>query len=250
MANYPTSVTSFSNQVAGGVIQPSHVNTLQDEVNAIEAGLLNGTAPLNSSNSTVAALSVTGGSTFVGSVTISSNLQVSGNSTITGSLTVSSNITVTGGQIAFPAAQSASAGANTLDDYEEGSWTPVIGGASATSGQTYATQVGRYVKIGQFVLAQFDAALSAKGTITGVIQIQGLPFTALNVTSGEAGGSIGTFLNLATSWMSLLIYTSFNNTIGLVSGLNSSAVSATQLVGTDIGNTTQLIGSLTYRANA
>ena len=63
-ASYPGAVKTFAARSAGQVIDASHVNDLQDEVNAIEAGLLNATAPLNSSNSTVAALSVSGASTF------------------------------------------------------------------------------------------------------------------------------------------------------------------------------------------
>lgn len=69
MASYPGAVKSFVSRNAGDVIQPAHINDLQDEVNAIEAGLLNGTAPLNSSNSTMASLSVVGNATF-GSSTI------------------------------------------------------------------------------------------------------------------------------------------------------------------------------------
>jgi len=68
MASYPGAVKTFTTRNAGDVIQPSHVNDLQDEVNAIEAGLLQGSAPLNSSNSTVASLSVTGNCTVVGSI--------------------------------------------------------------------------------------------------------------------------------------------------------------------------------------
>lgn len=72
---YPGSVTTFTTKNTGDTIQASHVNDLQTEVNAIEAGLINGTAHLQSSNSTVANLSVSGGSTFAGAVT--------GNDTVT-----------------------------------------------------------------------------------------------------------------------------------------------------------------------
>ncbi len=86
MANYPGSVTTFATKNTGDTIQAAHVNTLQDEVNAIEAGLLNGTARLNSSHSTLVALSVTGGSTIgtlqAGASTVAS-LSVSGASTVT-----------------------------------------------------------------------------------------------------------------------------------------------------------------------
>lgn len=77
MASYPTSVKTFASRNAGDTIQPSHVNDLQDEVNALEAGLLNGTANLNSSNTTVTNLNVTGKSTFVGQVTFGSTFTFS-----------------------------------------------------------------------------------------------------------------------------------------------------------------------------
>lgn len=72
MANFPTSVTTFANRSAGQAIASAHINSVQDEINAIEDGYLNGTARLNSSNSTVTNLSVAGGSTFVGSAVFSS----------------------------------------------------------------------------------------------------------------------------------------------------------------------------------
>lgn len=65
MATYPGAVKSFTTKNAGDTIQPSHVNDLQDEVNAIEDGLLNGTAPLNSSRITAPAIQIANGSTFL-----------------------------------------------------------------------------------------------------------------------------------------------------------------------------------------
>jgi hypothetical protein len=64
MASFPTSVKSFTSKNTGDVIQAAHVNDLQDEVNAIEAGYLNGTANLNSSRATVTSLQVSGASTI------------------------------------------------------------------------------------------------------------------------------------------------------------------------------------------
>lgn len=68
MPSFPASVKSFTTKLdgAGNPINAAHVNDIQDEVNAIEAGYLNATARLNSSASTLAALSVTGGSTLAG----------------------------------------------------------------------------------------------------------------------------------------------------------------------------------------
>lgn len=66
-ASYPTSVKSFVTRNAGDTIQPAHVNDLQDEVNAIESGLLTGTAPVSASNASFVHLSVTGDSTLASS---------------------------------------------------------------------------------------------------------------------------------------------------------------------------------------
>ena len=89
--------------------------------------------------------------------------------------------------VKFPASHVPSADANMLDDYEEGPWTPVLGGSGGQTGQTHSVQSGIYVKIGRLVVCNFRVALSAKGTITGNLQISGLPFAA----SVQAGISIG-----------------------------------------------------------
>jgi hypothetical protein len=91
-------------------------------------------------------------------------------------------LSLTLGQIAFPATQNASANANTLDDYEEGTWTPVIGGTGGESGQTYANQVGKYIKVGKLVHVQCYPTLTNKGTITTGVVIKGLPFVSENTS--------------------------------------------------------------------
>ena len=82
-----------------------------------------------------------------------------------------------GAGITFPATQSASSNANTLDDYEEGTFTPVISGTSTAGTGTYSLQNGAYVKIGKMVQYQIYIILTAH-TGTGDIAIGGLPFTA------------------------------------------------------------------------
>jgi len=85
MATYPGGVKTFTTKVdgAGNKVFASHINDLQDEVTAIEDGLLNGTAPVTSSRVTAAALQVAGGSTFTGAV------RVAGTSTFEGVATFS-----------------------------------------------------------------------------------------------------------------------------------------------------------------
>lgn len=86
------------------------------------------------------------------------------------------------GNLAFPATQVASSDANTLDDYEEGSWTPVITGTSTAGTATYASQLGSYVKIGRLVHVNALIDWSAH-TGTGNMIISGLPFS----DGGSAG---------------------------------------------------------------
>jgi hypothetical protein len=78
--------------------------------------------------------------------------------------------------ITFPATQVASADANTLDDYEEGTWTPAL---STTSGSiSFSSVGGAYTKIGRLVYVR--ASFSGTATIsspTGDLKLTSLPFT-------------------------------------------------------------------------
>jgi hypothetical protein len=93
--------------------------------------------------------------------------------------------------IGFPATQSASNDANTLDDYEEGTWTPRIEfGSGGVTGITYNTRTGYYVKIGSFVCYQGIITLSNKGSSTGAVTIQGMPFSLCGSGNANASGAI------------------------------------------------------------
>ena len=80
--------------------------------------------------------------------------------------------------IVFPATQVSSADANTLDDYEENSWTPVLKFGGNSVGMTYGTQAGLYTKIGRQVTVTGYISLQAKGSSVGNATITGLPFTS------------------------------------------------------------------------
>lgn len=87
------------------------------------------------------------------------------------------------GQVVFPATQNPSANPNTLDDYEEGTWTPVL--TFATPGNlavTYSLQNGYYTKIGRLVSISFVMVTSAFTwtTASGQLFVNGLPFTPVN----------------------------------------------------------------------
>jgi hypothetical protein len=81
-----------------------------------------------------------------------------------------------GAGITFPATQSASSDANTLDDYEEGSWTPAD---ASGAGLTFTSVTARYTKIGNVVTV--FAKLTYPSTVSGVqAKISGLPFATAN----------------------------------------------------------------------
>lgn len=106
--------------------------------------------------------------------------------------------------VAFPATQVASGDANTLDDYEEGTWTPVLGGTSE-SGQSYSGDTGgRYVKIGTLVLCGFFLTMTTEGTISGNGQLKGLPFASMG-GPGNQQMFLANFLwqNFADTWVNV-----------------------------------------------
>lgn len=120
------------------------------------------------------------GLTYIPSANV--NLNIANPSSITvGNLTATGNISLTGtltNGIKFPATQVSSADANTLDDYEEGTWTPVVYFGANT--QTRITGTGydnhRYTKIGRVVYFSSELYFS-KSSGTGAFSIAGLPFT-------------------------------------------------------------------------
>jgi hypothetical protein len=86
--------------------------------------------------------------------------------------------------ITFPATQSAQSDANTLDDYEEGTFTPTVAGTTTAGTGTYSVQIGRYVKIGKQVTVWVRLTWSAH-TGTGKGVIANLPFTSQSISGGN-----------------------------------------------------------------
>jgi len=107
------------------------------------------------------------------------------------------------GQVKFPASQNASSDVNTLDDYEEGTWTPKIHDATGSDGegQTYSTQAGFYTKIGDLVTLFGSLRMTSVGTLSSLIRIANFPFTVKN-TANLKGMCIVTYasgLDLTTA---------------------------------------------------
>jgi hypothetical protein len=75
--------------------------------------------------------------------------------------------------------------ANLLNDYEEGTFTPTLGGASSDPTVGYATQSGKYTKIGNTVFIDVIVYLNSISGGGGNANIRGLPFTSNNRGTGS-----------------------------------------------------------------
>lgn len=83
-----------------------------------------------------------------------------------------------------------------LNDYEEGTFTPVIAGSSSAGTASYVAQAGSYTKIGRMVYFQVYLSWSS-GTGTGDLYVSGLPFLSSALPFGVA--STAYQLNIALS---------------------------------------------------
>jgi len=126
-------------------------------------------------------------------------------------LALDSAVPNAGTGITFPATQSASSNANTLDDYEEGTWTPTVLGSSTPGTGTYTHQIGNYVKVGQMVCASALITITAH-TGTGNLLFGGLPFNTSNSNGlNRFGVAIGGLNNLALSATNVAMIKAANN---------------------------------------
>lgn len=148
------------------------------------------------------------------------------------------------GQLAFPAGQNASADPNTLDDYEEGSWTPGLSFGGASVGITYgALNLGRYTKVGRLCVASGTLQLSNKGTSSGLAALTGLPFASPNVTlwTSCAIGYAAAMTSITGAVLGLQL---FNDT--RINLFHSNNGNAAQLSNTNFTNGTQLHFTVAY----
>ncbi len=191
------------------------------------------------------------GTTTLTLPTTSGTVALTASPTFTGQATIPT-INLTGGQIVFPATQSASANANTLDDYEEGTWTPSWVGATTAGSCTYNTGAtnGAYVKIGQLVYVTFSLVATSTHSGTGVLLLRGLPF-AVGSASGWGGSpSIGYWGSLAVSCNYISGYADAGNTGFSVMYTASAQGTITSSSTSFIQNNSHIIGTFVYRASA
>jgi hypothetical protein len=191
------------------------------------------TLTLGESGDTV---SVPSGATLSGtSIALSGNIGLGG-----------ATPTTSGTGITFPATASASTDANTLDDYEEGTWTPDLSFGGSNTGITYSIQAAKYTKIGNRVLFDLAILLTSKGVETGAANIT-LPFTPSDefpATGHESAVTIGFLLNANANFFRAGI---FSSNIIIFDSTSSNAAGETQ---TAFNNNTNVRMTGSYKTNA
>jgi hypothetical protein len=137
--------------------------------------------------------------------------------------------------------------ANALDDYEEGTWTPIIMGyaQSTPASQTYSSQVGHYTKVGRLVYATYAITLTNKGNMSGdYVLLQGFPFSR---GGGANFGGLTYFSNMATSVSSMFWEVTTSADAGWLQYISSSGSTGTSYMNVSgLNNNTIIQGSVVY----
>lgn len=135
-------------------------------------------------------------------------------------------------------------------DYESGSWTPVLEGATTAGTQTYSLQAGRYIKLGPLVWVSAALSLSAFDVATsGNMRITGLPFSVSNIAGLTTPLSVSNLkaINLDVAggfYFPLLDFQKGSSYINMSEGGDN--VTPVALTEADFGNTSAIKIAGTY----
>lgn len=124
-----------------------------------------------------------------------------------------------------------------LNWYEEGAFTPTIAFGGGTTGIVYTTQSGVYTRIGRAVTFNIRIVLSSKGSSTGTLRINGLPFSAVTncypsyLTDNMALGT-GYYPMFTTSGTQIICYLSNNGSNSSITDTHCTNTTILSLTGT------------------
>ena len=187
----------------------------------------------------------------VDSATISGNASVGGTFGVTGATTLSNTLGVTGvstlsDNIVFGASGkgvhlgvTSATASNLIDDYEEGTWTPSVGGDT-----TYNTQRGRYVKIGSQVTLWFFLQINQRNSVGVPYIVGGSPFTNSSAVAGS--GLIHYFQSIQNSAVVLTCRIDTGGANINVSGATGSATTVANVNHDWVGNGSEVFGFVTH----
>lgn len=155
---------------------------------------------------------------------------------ITSAVSGGANLQVSDG-ITFPATTVVSTNPNTLDDYEEGSFTPTISGSTTAGAGTYGARVGVYTKIGNMLYFYAYVTWTAH-TGTGNLLLTALPFTS------SASANLAPIVNVVGSSLTFAnqLYASISGSSTQVDLRTMSTGAATAAVAMDTAATVIVTG--------
>ena len=147
----------------------------------------------------------------------------------------------TNGSVVFD--QTGYTAANSLDDYEEGTWTPNVGGNA-----TYNHQIGIYTKIGRHVFIRGDININVLGT-GSANTLSGLPFSGNYQGTPQGAINVMYYSNVAQNYLWMSGYV-LNNQAGAYFTGNNTYATTIQYNGSNIfGNNARVLFSASYTAD-
>jgi len=143
--------------------------------------------------------------------------------------------------------------ANTLDDYEEGSWTPSVTGTTGGTVTSYHNRAGRYIKIGNQVTLWFYFHTQSVSGMSGTAEIAGLPFSFTSDLANNAGmGTVSAYYLNDSSLRDITLVRAVGGKIGLLGSLSSNGITGNagwSNVAATAFSGTALQGVFTYRSS-
>jgi hypothetical protein len=135
----------------------------------------------------------------------------------------------------------------TLDDYEEGTWTPVI--SDGTNDGTSDVAVATYVKVGVHVHVQGRIRLSSLGSASGALRLTGLPFNSKTLTNNFGVMVVGRAAGLAVT-AGQAVYGDLRSNVDYVNLIiNDVAVGTSNLQDTEFTDDGDISFSMDYISN-
>ena len=139
-----------------------------------------------------------------------------------------------------------STGSEVLDDYEEGTWTPVLSDGTNNATMTASTY-GTYTKVGDMVYLSALVETSSLGSVSGGLRINGLPFTTNSTANYRAAASLGYTRGLATTAGVSIAGTVDNGVARIDLSLRDLTSGVTAMLGTEWTADGLAILSLAYK---
>src|SRR4030095_11053924 len=122
-----------------------------------------------------------------------------------------------------------------------GAWTPTFSASGGSSGNVYGASQGYWVRMGDWVSVTGYVALTAKGTMSGNLQIGGLPFRGQTLTTAHSAGGAPWFYGFAAAYSSMAVRVDPGQLVIDVYGIKTPAGSMANVPVADVAAGSQIM---------